>query len=99
MGNVATGLVAGLNLARYAAGEPLWDPPITTMVGALCHYVTHAEPKHFQPMKANFGILPMLSPRPQNKRERYVAYAERALRDLGESLNRLADPFLTPSHK
>ncbi|MBE2181910.1 MAG: methylenetetrahydrofolate--tRNA-(uracil(54)-C(5))-methyltransferase (FADH(2)-oxidizing) TrmFO, partial [Anaerolineae bacterium] len=55
MGNVATGLVAGLNLARHLRGEPLWTPPQNTMLGAMCHYVTHADPKEFQPMKANFG--------------------------------------------
>jgi methylenetetrahydrofolate--tRNA-(uracil-5-)-methyltransferase len=52
------------------------------MLGALCHYVTHADPKHFQPMKANFGLLPPLAHPPRDKRLRGMAYAERALRDL-----------------
>jgi len=97
MGNVATGLVAGLNLARHVQGTPLWTPPPTTMIGALCHYVTYAEPDHFQPMKANFGILPELSPRPKNKRERYAAYAERGLEAMRDSIAAMADPYLTPS--
>ena len=51
------------------------------IAGALCHYVTHADLKDFQPMKANFGILPPLDTK-INKRERGKAYAERALADL-----------------
>lgn len=94
MGNVATGLLAAINMARYVRGEPLWTPPRTTMLGALCHYVTHAEPEHFQPMKANFGILPELPHHSKNKRERYAAYAERALADLRTSIAGLADPYL-----
>jgi methylenetetrahydrofolate--tRNA-(uracil-5-)-methyltransferase len=80
MGNAGTGLVAGLNAARMlAGGEPLVLPQ-TTMLGALCHYVTHAEPGHFQPMKAAFGLVPELPIR--NKGERNRAYAARALADL-----------------
>jgi methylenetetrahydrofolate--tRNA-(uracil-5-)-methyltransferase len=82
MGNVATGLLAGINMARVLAGEPPLTLPPTTMLGALCHYVTHAEPKDFQPMKANFGILPTLTPHIKDKRLRYAGYVERALRDL-----------------
>lgn len=94
MGNIATGLLAGLNMARYAAGEDLWTPPRTTMLGALCHYVTHAEPKHFQPMKANFGILPELETPIKDKRARYAAYVSRSLADLREQIAWLNDPYL-----
>ncbi len=81
-GNAATGLLAGINAARLALGEsPVVLPP-TTMLGALCHYITHADPQHFQPMKANFGILPPLNHPPRDKRLRGAAYAERALSDL-----------------
>jgi NAD(FAD)-utilizing enzyme possibly involved in translation len=48
----------------------------------LCWYVTHAEPSNFEPMKANYGILPPLDDPPRGKRERAAAYSERALRDL-----------------
>ncbi|MEW6286431.1 MAG: methylenetetrahydrofolate--tRNA-(uracil(54)-C(5))-methyltransferase (FADH(2)-oxidizing) TrmFO [Chloroflexota bacterium] len=86
MGNIATGLLAGVNAARLLHGEePLTLPP-TTMLGALCHYVTHADLKDFQPMKANFGILPPLDAK-VHKRERGKAYAERALSDLQAILN------------
>ncbi|MBZ0306418.1 MAG: FADH(2)-oxidizing methylenetetrahydrofolate--tRNA-(uracil(54)-C(5))-methyltransferase TrmFO [Anaerolineae bacterium] len=84
LGNIATGLLAGVNMARHLLREPLLVLPPTTMLGALCHYVTHAEPKHFQPMKANFGILPELATRTKDKRSRYAAYVERALDHLRE---------------
>ena len=89
-GNIATGLLAGLNAARFVRGQPPLILPPETMLGALCHYITHADPKDFQPMKANFGILPPLAepiPRDksvQNRRARAQAYAERALRAMKE---------------
>jgi methylenetetrahydrofolate--tRNA-(uracil-5-)-methyltransferase len=84
VGSVASGMVAGLNAARLAAGhEGLAFPP-TTMIGALCHYVASAEARGFQPMKANFGLLPPLHPPVRNKRQRYAAYARRALDDLAQ---------------
>lgn len=86
LGNIATGLLAGWNAARLVRGmEPLTLPE-TTMLGALCHYVTHADLKHFQPMKANFGILPPLTARRMGRRERARALAERALADLEKFL-------------
>jgi methylenetetrahydrofolate--tRNA-(uracil-5-)-methyltransferase len=97
-GNIATGLVAGINLAAHLAAKEAMVLPPTTMLGALCHYVTHAEPKDFQPMKANFGILPELEHPIKNKRDRYTAYADRALNNLQALLNdrRLNDqPVLT----
>jgi methylenetetrahydrofolate--tRNA-(uracil-5-)-methyltransferase len=82
VGNAATGLLAGVNAARALRGEPLVTLPPTTMLGALCYYVTHCEPKHFQPMKANFGIMPPLDSLPRDKKLRGAAYAERAIRDF-----------------
>jgi methylenetetrahydrofolate--tRNA-(uracil-5-)-methyltransferase len=82
VGSTATGLVAGLNMAQILRGEePLVFPP-TTMIGALCRYITDPRLKEFQPMKANFGLLPPLERRVKKKQARYIAYAERALRDL-----------------
>lgn len=88
MGNIATGLLAGINAARLLQNEePIFLPP-TTMLGALCHYVTHADLKDFQPMKANFGILPPLEfTSKTGKRDRGKAYAARALADLQLTLN------------
>ena len=86
IGSVASGLVAGRNAARLAAGqEPVVVRP-ESMIGALCRYVSGADPEGFQPMKANFGLLPPLDPPVRNKRARYEAYARRAL----ESLERFA---------
>ena len=89
MGNIATGLLAGINAARLHQQEELITLPPTTILGALCHYVTHADLKDFQPMKANFGILPPLEIDSKiGKRERGKAYAERALADLQFALSR-----------
>ncbi|MCK6578005.1 MAG: methylenetetrahydrofolate--tRNA-(uracil(54)-C(5))-methyltransferase (FADH(2)-oxidizing) TrmFO [Anaerolineae bacterium] len=87
MGNVATGLVAALNLARHLEERPPWVLPPTTMLGALCNYVAFSEPRYFQPMKANFGILPPLTIAVKDKRLRYQAYVERALKDLRSALS------------
>jgi methylenetetrahydrofolate--tRNA-(uracil-5-)-methyltransferase len=88
MGNIATGLLAGINAARVHQHEEPIELPQTTMLGALCHYVTHADLKDFQPMKANFGILPALdlAGKP-GKRERGKFHAERALADMQFALS------------
>jgi len=52
----ATGLLAGINLARILSGDEPVVPPPTTMLGALYRYMNEADPKHFQPMNANFGL-------------------------------------------
>jgi methylenetetrahydrofolate--tRNA-(uracil-5-)-methyltransferase len=82
VGSTASGLVAGLNAARLMAGKPLLVFPPTTMLGALCRYVTSAEPGGFQPMKPNFGLMPPLERLVRKKRDRHRAYAQRALDDL-----------------
>ncbi len=86
VGNIATGLIAAINLSRRLMNKSNWVAPITSMLGALCNYVSHAEPQYFQPMKANFGILPELPLKIKNKRERYAAYANRALQHLEQSI-------------
>jgi methylenetetrahydrofolate--tRNA-(uracil-5-)-methyltransferase len=95
MGNVATGLVAGINMARHLNGQDGMVLPPTTMLGALCHYVTHAEPKYFQPMKANFGILPPLETPVRDKRLRYQGYVDRALGDLRAVITAANDPLIS----
>ncbi|QQE64279.1 FADH(2)-oxidizing methylenetetrahydrofolate--tRNA-(uracil(54)-C(5))-methyltransferase TrmFO [Leptolyngbya sp. BL0902] len=78
----AGGWLAGTNAARLALGlEPL-ELPVTTMMGALFDFISTAEPKHFQPMPPNFGILPALPSKIRNKRERYGHYRDRGLGDL-----------------
>ena len=59
--SLGTGLLAGINLARRLCGHPPAVPPPTTMLGALYHYLREADPKHFQPMNANFGLLEPLA--------------------------------------
>jgi methylenetetrahydrofolate--tRNA-(uracil-5-)-methyltransferase len=86
-GNIASGLVVGINAARTLKGLPPIIFPETTMVGALMNYITQAEMKTFQPMKAIFGILPKPEDgRRRSKRERYQFYAERSLADLAAFL-------------
>lgn len=82
--STATGLLAGINLSRLLAGdEPLLPPP-TTMLGALYRYLREADPKHFQPMNANFGLVDELPERVKDKRVKREMLAERALRDMAE---------------
>ncbi len=85
-GNIASGLLAGINLARHLTERPLLELPPTTMLGALCRYITHAAPQDFQPMKANFGLFPPLGQR-LSKPLRGQAYADRALEDLKKYVN------------
>ena len=81
--SAASGLVAGINAARFFKGEDEVIFPHTTAIGSLPYYVTHAESKHFQPMNVNFGIIKELEgPRIRDKKERYEKIAERALEDL-----------------
>lgn len=87
VGNIGAGLLAGINLARHLQNQPPLVLPPTTMMGALAHYITHTEAHNFQPMKANFGILPPLPDKIKNKRARYQAYVERALADLAETMS------------
>ncbi len=82
LGNIATGLLAGVNAARKVQGRSLLTPPPETMLGALCRYVSAAEPATFQPMKANMGILPPLPAGPRGKRPRAAAHAARAAEAL-----------------
>ena len=79
MGNIAAGLLAGINAARMIQNMEPVTLPEETVAGSLFHYIATAEAKHFQPMKANFGILPPLPAAPRSKRDRAVRYGERAL--------------------
>lgn len=87
-GNIATGVVAGINAARMAFGDQPLCFPVETMIGSLLNYITHTDPKTFQPMKANFGILPALPPQLQKggKRDRATHYSARANNAMKEFL-------------
>lgn len=82
MESAATGILAGMNLARILAGAAPVVPPPTTMLGALYRYLRDADPRHFQPMNANFGLLPPLERPVQDKARRKELLAARALADL-----------------
>lgn len=88
VGNIASGLLAGVNAARHFYQMDPLILPQETMLGSLCYYITHADEKDFQPMKANFGIVPpLLDGKKRNKRTRATAYAERSLNILRPYLN------------
>lgn len=77
--SAASGLYAGINAAKLALGqEPVVFPP-ETMMGAMAHYITHASKKNFQPINANFGIVPRLKQKIRDKRERNLQLSQRAL--------------------
>ncbi len=83
--SAGSGLVAGINAARLAKGEELIEFPHETAIGSMAYYITHAEGKHFQPMNANFGLLPELPERIRDKKVRYQTLAERALTHLAQT--------------
>ena len=105
VGSTAGGLLAGLNAVRVALSQPPVVLPPTTMMGALFHYITQARtgdtgPEEsparrsaaFQPMKANFGLMPDLDAPPRDKRKRHGAYADRAMADLERWLVASGEP-------
>lgn len=82
MESAASGIMAGLNCARRLSGKETVTLPETTMIGALSRYMSDETVKNFQPMGANFGVLPPLPDKIRDKSERYSALAKRAMDDL-----------------
>jgi methylenetetrahydrofolate--tRNA-(uracil-5-)-methyltransferase len=80
--SAASGLLAGLNAAALVRGEPVSAAPRTTAIGALAYYVSHADPRHYEPSNITFGIMPSLPRPPRGKMERKLALSKRALDDL-----------------
>ncbi|HEX5473674.1 MAG TPA: methylenetetrahydrofolate--tRNA-(uracil(54)-C(5))-methyltransferase (FADH(2)-oxidizing) TrmFO [Vicinamibacterales bacterium] len=80
--SAASGLMAGRNAAALVLGEAPSAPPRTTALGALAYYVSHADPKHYQPSNIAFGLLPPLDAPPRKRQDRKAAVSERALADL-----------------
>lgn len=79
VGSIATGLLAGWNAARLLSNLTPIQLPIETMLGALCHAISNSPIETFQPIKANFGLLPLLSNPLRSKAQRSEAYSQRAL--------------------
>jgi methylenetetrahydrofolate--tRNA-(uracil-5-)-methyltransferase len=88
--SLATGLLAGLNLVRMLRGEDAQIPPEVTMLGALMRYVHSCDPRHFQPMNANFGLLPLLDTHVKDKRRKRALLSERALAAMRQFRDEIA---------
>ncbi len=82
----ASGIVAALNMVNHLNGKEVVPFPSTTVIGSMGHFVSHFDPKNFQPMNANFGILPELGFK-HKKKERKELYANRALTDIREFID------------
>jgi methylenetetrahydrofolate--tRNA-(uracil-5-)-methyltransferase len=99
--SIATGLVAGINAAGINAaginaaginaaacvgGEPVRTFPRETAIGSLCHYISHADPRHYQPANIAFDLFPALDPNPRDRKERQTEVCRLALEKLDECL-------------
>ena len=96
--SAASGLYAGLNAARIAQGKDPVIFPEETMMGAMAHYITHASVKNFQPINANFGIVPKLQERIRNKQERNLKISERAIDRIKKLKNLNYDKLIKLLH-
>ena len=96
--SAASGLLAGRNAAALALGRPVAAAPRTTAIGALAYYVSHADPRHYQPTNITFGIMPPLTATegrkvPRGKGDRKAAQSARALADLAQWMERAGRGF------
>jgi methylenetetrahydrofolate--tRNA-(uracil-5-)-methyltransferase len=82
MESASSGIMAGINAVRRLSGQDTLTLPNTTMIGALSHYIEQGSEASFQPMGANFGILPPIEPHIRDKKERYAAFFARSLQGL-----------------
>lgn len=87
MESAASGILAGINMSLRLEGKETLDLPENTMMGALSHYISDPTVINFQPMGANFGVLEAIEPKIRDKKERYAALSERALKLLDNYLN------------
>lgn len=88
--SIASGLLAGINIAKYLNGEPLLELPKNTMLGALTHYITNPEHENFQPINSNWGIVPPVElPKKErkNKKLKGQLMSDRAISSLKAYLN------------
>lgn len=85
--SAATGLYVAQNIINRFNEKESKKMPINTMTGSLIHYIRNANPDNFQPMKANFGIIPSANFRFKSKEEKYIFYSERAIKDIKNFLN------------
>lgn len=88
MESACSGIMAGINMARYLKGKETFVLPETTMTGALQRYISDESVKNFQPMGANFGVLPPIEPKIRDKQQRYAALSARGLDELKKYLEK-----------
>lgn len=93
MESASSGIIAGINAVLRAQGKDSFVPENVTMLGALCDYISDETVKDFQPMGANFGVLPAIEPKIRDKKERYKALADRAIASLERSLENLNEDY------
>ena len=86
MESASSGIMAGLNTVLRLQGKETLILPETSMIGALSRYISDESVKNFQPMGANFGVLPPIEPKIRDKQQRYAALSQRGLSDLKEYL-------------
>jgi methylenetetrahydrofolate--tRNA-(uracil-5-)-methyltransferase len=84
MESAATGIIAGINAVRFLNEQSLITPEPVTMLGSLLTFISSAREENFQPINANFGLLPPLEKHEKNKKLRYEKYSERALNSMME---------------
>lgn len=89
MESASSGIIAGINAVRKAEGKTPFILPDITMIGALCDYISDKSVKNFQPMGANFGVLPAIEPKIRDKKERYAALSNRSLAYIDEVVKTL----------
>lgn len=89
MESASSGIIAGINAVRLAQGKDSFVPEADTMIGSLCAYISDESVKSFQPMGANFGILPPIEPKIKDKKERYSALSQRAVASLKSSMEKM----------
>lgn len=89
MESASSGIIAGINAVRKAEGKTPFILPDITMIGALCDYISDESVKNFQPMGANFGVLPAIEPKIRDKKERYAALSNRSLAYIDEAVKTL----------
>ncbi len=87
MESAASGIMAGKNAVLRANEKDTFILDDCTMIGALSRYISDGSVKNFQPMGANFGVLPPIEPKIKDKRERYMALAQRSLENIEEVIN------------
>jgi methylenetetrahydrofolate--tRNA-(uracil-5-)-methyltransferase len=95
--SIATGLLAGIYACRLVAGAALTPAPRATAFGSLTHYITHANPKNFQPANITFDLLPALENKIRDRKQRHRLQCERALREFDEWLKRFVANPVVPS--